>query len=237
MTMSWLGRQRIRSLASTTYPFRPAHRHLPCVGRRRESGARPGLRRKSDGRAAGGGGDADDGGLRLHNSLSASLSASAPSVGDRRGTAWYACGPTVYDAAHLGHGRTYVSLDILRRVALHAHDAGATRPRPLYAMNVTDVDDKIIRRAAERGEDPLRLARRYEREVSGNLRVAPPFSSALVRLFPPLRFPGVGEVLGGHGRPQRAAAGHRVPGERARRENYRAVHPENHGRRHGLRPA
>lgn len=50
-------------------------------------------------------------------------------------------GPTVYDAAHLGHARTYVSLDVLRR--LLTDHFGYTI---VYAMGVTDVDDKIIAR-------------------------------------------------------------------------------------------
>jgi len=93
------------------------------------------------------------------------------------GTAWYVCGPTVYDSAHLGHGRTYVSLDILRRVALSLHDGSSTtQPRPIYAMNITDVDDKIIQRSMEINDNnstssnkaslsnPLALARYYEME-------------------------------------------------------------------------
>ncbi|KAL7493408.1 hypothetical protein ACHAWT_002436 [Skeletonema menzelii] len=92
------------------------------------------------------------------------------------GTAWYVCGPTVYDSAHLGHGRTYVSLDILRRVALRLHDeSSTTQPRPIYVMNITDVDDKIIQRSMEIGaksskgdeeplSNPLALARYYEME-------------------------------------------------------------------------
>lgn len=86
------------------------------------------------------------------------------------GTAWYVCGPTVYDSAHLGHGRTYVSLDILRRVLLSLHaDTTNNAPRPIYVMNITDVDDKIIQRSMteESGaefDNPLALARYYEME-------------------------------------------------------------------------
>ncbi|KAL3801415.1 hypothetical protein HJC23_007025, partial [Cyclotella cryptica] len=93
-----------------------------------------------------------------------------------KGVAWYACGPTVYDSAHLGHARTYVTLDILRRISLHHsyHDA-----RPMLVMNITDVDDKIIARSQRQQQlvhddsddggdvkmmDPLVLARRYETE-------------------------------------------------------------------------
>jgi cysteinyl-tRNA synthetase len=57
---------------------------------------------------------------------------------------WYACGPTVYDSAHLGHARTYVCQDIIRRVLTNHF-----RQDVMFAMGVTDVDDKILRRAAE----------------------------------------------------------------------------------------
>lgn len=58
---------------------------------------------------------------------------------------WYNCGPTVYDAAHLGHARTYVTLDMLQRIVSHHFGV------PLFtAMGMTDVDDKIIKRASEK---------------------------------------------------------------------------------------
>lgn len=92
------------------------------------------------------------------------------------GLLWYTCGPTVYDAAHLGHARTYVALDLIRRAMLAAHEASAVSgicdpesaslppPPPLFAMNVTDVDDKILARAKETGQDPIQLARAFEKE-------------------------------------------------------------------------
>jgi cysteinyl-tRNA synthetase len=52
--------------------------------------------------------------LRLHNSFTRSKQPFVPLAGNRVG--WYICGPTVYDASHLGHARNYVSFDILRRV-------------------------------------------------------------------------------------------------------------------------
>ena len=67
----------------------------------------------------------------------------------------YVCGPTVYDHAHIGHARSYVTWDVVVR---HLRARGlAVR----YVRNYTDVDDKIIRRAKERGEDPAALARRF----------------------------------------------------------------------------
>ncbi len=51
----------------------------------------------------------------------------------------YMCGPTVYDSAHLGHARTYLSFDILRRILTKYFGYDV-----LLVMNITDVDDKII---------------------------------------------------------------------------------------------
>jgi cysteinyl-tRNA synthetase len=67
----------------------------------------------------------------------------------------YVCGPTVYDYAHLGHARCYVVWDVVVR-HLRARGYEVT-----YVRNFTDVDDKIIRRANERGEDPVALAARF----------------------------------------------------------------------------
>src|SRR5512137_2594409 len=67
----------------------------------------------------------------------------------------YACGPTVYDFAHLGHARCYVVWDVVVR---HLRARGY---RVKYVRNFTDVDDKIIKRANERGEDPVALAARF----------------------------------------------------------------------------
>jgi cysteinyl-tRNA synthetase len=83
---------------------------------------------------------------------------------------FYACGPTVYDMSHLGHARTYVVWDVTVR---HLRSRGL---KVKYVRNFTDVDDKIIRRAAERGEDPVALASRFaeafeqDMDSLGNLR-------------------------------------------------------------------
>ncbi len=67
----------------------------------------------------------------------------------------YACGPTVYDLSHLGHARCYVVWDVVVR---HLKARGY---KVKYVRNFTDVDDKIIKRANERGEDPVALAARF----------------------------------------------------------------------------
>lgn len=69
----------------------------------------------------------------------------------------YVCGPTVYDYPHLGHARTYIAFDVIRRYFEHK---GYT---VLMVMNFTDIDDKIIKRANETGEDPKELAEKFLR--------------------------------------------------------------------------
>ncbi len=70
----------------------------------------------------------------------------------------YVCGPTVYDLPHVGHGRAVLTYDVLRRVLEW------TGIEVVHVSNITDIDDKIIQRANELGEDPAALARRYEDE-------------------------------------------------------------------------
>jgi cysteinyl-tRNA synthetase len=53
---------------------------------------------------------------------------------------WYVCGPTVYDDAHLGHARSYVTTDIIRRILRDYF-----KYKISFVMNITDVDDKVQR--------------------------------------------------------------------------------------------
>lgn len=85
---------------------------------------------------------------------------------------WYTCGPTVYDSAHLGHASTYVKVDILQRILRDYFKINL-----VTAMNITDVDDKIIKRARASGIDWLKMARAYETEFRQDmlrLNVRPP---------------------------------------------------------------
>lgn len=77
--------------------------------------------------------------LKIWNSLTRSKTPFVPL--DRKGkrVGWYACGPTVYDDAHLGHARNYVSTDIIRRVLRDYFQYDVK-----FIMNITDVDDKVI---------------------------------------------------------------------------------------------
>ena len=69
----------------------------------------------------------------------------------------FVCGPTVYDDAHIGHARTYISFDIIKR---YLEFKGFF---VFYLQNITDIDDKIINRAVESNIDPEELARKYEK--------------------------------------------------------------------------
>jgi cysteinyl-tRNA synthetase len=71
---------------------------------------------------------------------------------------FYGCGPTVYNFIHLGNARAFVTFDI---VARHFRARGL---EVKFVRNITDVDDKIIKRAAELGEDPAALAKRFTNE-------------------------------------------------------------------------
>lgn len=81
--------------------------------------------------------------FRLYNSLTRSIEPFAPA--DETTVRLYTCGPTVYNPAHLGNFRTFLFEDLLRRV-LRMRGWGVEQ-----VMNLTDVDDKIIKRATERG--------------------------------------------------------------------------------------
>jgi cysteinyl-tRNA synthetase len=83
----------------------------------------------------------------------------------------YVCGMTVYDYCHLGHARVLVVFDVVYRY-LRALDYDVT-----YLRNITDIDDKIIRRAAENGESMITLTERFIQamhEDSAALGILPP---------------------------------------------------------------
>jgi len=83
--------------------------------------------------------------LKLYNTLSRTKEIFAPL--DPACVRMYVCGPTVYDFAHIGNARPVIVFDVLFRLLRHVY--GPTRVK--YVRNVTDVDDKINARAAERG--------------------------------------------------------------------------------------
>ena len=69
----------------------------------------------------------------------------------------FVCGPTVYDDAHIGHGRTYISFDTIKRYLEYSGYA------VFYIQNITDIDDKIINRSKESGIPAHDIARKFEK--------------------------------------------------------------------------
>lgn len=81
--------------------------------------------------------------LRIFNSLTRKKEPFVPLDPAGKTVTWYCCGPTVYDAGHLGHARNYVTTDVLRRIM---RDYFGFEVR--FVQNVTDVDDKVCAAAA-----------------------------------------------------------------------------------------
>ena len=76
----------------------------------------------------------------------------------------YVCGPTVYDKAHVGHAMSALVFDVVRRyLEYRGYEVR-------HVTNYTDVDDKIIQRAAVEGVDPIEVAERYIREFDRHLK-------------------------------------------------------------------
>jgi cysteinyl-tRNA synthetase len=92
--------------------------------------------------------------LRLYNTLTAKIEEFAPSVDGM--VRMYSCGPTVYDYGHIGNFRTFVAVDILRRFL---RQSGF---KLNHVMNITDVDDKIIRNAAQQHQPIQEYTKKYE---------------------------------------------------------------------------
>jgi cysteinyl-tRNA synthetase len=92
--------------------------------------------------------------LRLFNTLTGEVEALVPMDGEA--LRMYACGPTVYDYGHIGNFRTFLQIDILRRFLL------LTGTPVRHVMNITDVDDKIIRNAAAAGVPIGEYTARFE---------------------------------------------------------------------------
>ncbi len=94
--------------------------------------------------------------LRLHDTATGTVR--PLELRDPGHVSMYVCGPTVYDLPHLGHGRYALVFDVLRR---HLLFSGLD---VRYVSNITDVDDNIIKRAAEQGRSESEVAVEYEAE-------------------------------------------------------------------------
>ncbi len=93
--------------------------------------------------------------LRLYNTMSARVEEFGPLIDNE--VRMYACGPTVYDYGHIGNFRTFVAVDLLHRFF---RQSGY---KVRYVMNITDVDDKIIRNAARDGVSVQQYTAKYEK--------------------------------------------------------------------------
>jgi len=107
--------------------------------------------------------------LRLYNTLSSQIEEFHP-LRDNE-VRMYACGPTVYDYGHVGNFRTFIAVDLLtrflRQSGYKVHDV----------MNITDVDDRIIRNAARDGVEVRQYTAKYEKvflEDSAMIGIKPP---------------------------------------------------------------
>ena len=107
--------------------------------------------------------------LKIYNTLSNTIEEFKPIEGNK--VKMYVCGPTVYDNAHLGHARCYITWDVLYRY-LKFKGYNVT-----YCRNVTDVDDKILKKADEQGVEPSVITDKYYKSFINsmdNLNVSRP---------------------------------------------------------------
>ncbi|EDO19065.1 hypothetical protein Kpol_2000p30 [Vanderwaltozyma polyspora DSM 70294] len=96
--------------------------------------------------------------LKVYNTLTRSKEEFIPRSGTKE-VSWYSCGPTVYDASHMGHARNYVSIDINRRILQDYFGYNIN-----FVQNVTDIDDKIILRARQN-----HLFEEYVKSIDGDI--------------------------------------------------------------------
>src|ERR1700688_387432 len=93
--------------------------------------------------------------LRLYNTMSSQVEEFHPLNNNE--VRMYACGPTVYDYGHIGNFRTFIAVDMLQRFL---RQSGY---KVRYVMNITDVEDKIIRNAARDGVSLQQYTAKYEK--------------------------------------------------------------------------
>jgi len=99
--------------------------------------------------------------LRIYDSLQKQKVPFTPLVEGK--VTMYLCGPTTYDSAHIGHAYSAICFDVVRRsLSWLGYDVR-------FVRNITDVDDKIIKRSAERDMDPMELAGHYADEYNADM--------------------------------------------------------------------
>ena len=100
--------------------------------------------------------------MKIYNTLSGKKEILKPIKGKKINL--FVCGPTVYDYSHIGHARTYVSFDSFVK---YLRELGY---KVFYLQNITDLDDKIIARAREKGVPPKDLADAFGKEHLKNMK-------------------------------------------------------------------
>ena len=128
--------------------------------------------------------------IRIHNSLTGQKEELRPMTPGR--LRMYVCGLTVYDYVHVGHARMLIVFDVISRYLRHRGFALN------YVRNITDIDDKIIRRAAERGEPIDALTERFiaaMHEDCARLNILPPDAEPRATGFVPQIIAMVEELL------------------------------------------
>jgi len=100
--------------------------------------------------------------LKVYNTLTRKKEVFRPIKGKKVNL--FVCGPTVYDFSHIGHAKTYIQFDIIVK---YLRWSGY---KVNYVQNITNIDDKIIQRALEKKQDPLKLADHFEKEFKADMR-------------------------------------------------------------------
>ncbi|MEM4216294.1 MAG: cysteine--tRNA ligase [Candidatus Anstonellales archaeon] len=95
--------------------------------------------------------------MKVYNTLTKKVEDFSPTHNKK--IVMYVCGLTPYDHTHLGHARTYVSFDVIKRYLLYKGY------NVLHIQNITDVEDKIINRAKETNKSPLELSKHFHSEA------------------------------------------------------------------------
>ena len=99
--------------------------------------------------------------MKLFNSYTNTVEEFKPMDGNK--VKMYVCGPTVYDYAHLGHARCYITWDVLYRyLKFRGYDV-------TYCRNVTDVDDKILKKAEKEGKTPTEVSQYWYKQFENSM--------------------------------------------------------------------
>ena len=101
--------------------------------------------------------------MRIYNTLSKKKEEIKPLKNKRINL--FVCGPTVYDFSHIGHARTYIIFDCF---AKYLKSRGF---KVFYLQNITNVDDKIIAKAREKGVLPAHLAEAFEKDYLKDMKL------------------------------------------------------------------